>query len=73
MSAITQKLTEFTKNVKLDQENLDLFNLRISKDPDRSRLIVEMTSQLGVDFEGDTIENVLATLSGLFLSGNSGK
>lgn len=58
------------KDVKLDQENLDLLNLNVRKDQAKSRLVVTVTSELGVDFPGDTVENVIATIANTAL-GNS--
>ena len=46
-------------NVKIDQEGLDLLRVNLRKDPKKSRVVVRLTSEIGIDLPGDQLENLL--------------
>ena len=46
--------------VKIDQEGLDVLRVNLRKDPSKSRVILRLSSEVGIDLPGDQIENLLA-------------
>ena len=69
---LMEEFMEKVKGVKLDQEGLDILNVNARKDSERSRVNVTVTTELGIDFPGDTIENVLSMGFAAFKSGALG-
>lgn len=64
MSAITDKLKAAVGQVKIDNEGLDLVRINLRKDTKKSRAILRVTSELGIDLPGDAAENFLVLLVG---------
>lgn len=46
-------------NVKIDQEGLDLLRVNLRKDSERSRAVLRVTSEIGIDLPGDQLEHLL--------------
>lgn len=45
--------------VKIDQEGLDLLRVNLRKDSERSRAVLRVTSEIGIDLPGDQLEHLL--------------
>lgn len=45
--------------VKIDQEGLDLLRVNLCKDSERSRAVLRVTSEIGIDLPGDQLEHLL--------------
>lgn len=58
---IADKLKTALKTVKIDQEGLNLITVNLRNDPDRSRLVLTATSEVGINLPGDTMEQMLVT------------
>jgi hypothetical protein len=67
-------LKEQAKKVKFDNEGLDLLRVNLRKDPDplKSRAILRLSSEIGVDLPGDAAENFLVMVVGSIAGTDSG-
>ena len=45
--------------VKIDQKGLDLLRVNLRKDNERSRAVLRVTSEIGIDLPGDQLEHLL--------------
>lgn len=45
--------------VKIDQEGLDLLRVNLRKDSTKSRAILRLSSEIGIDLPGDQLEHLL--------------
>ena len=67
MPDIFDNLKDKVKDVKVNYQGLDI---KIRKDPDASQLLVSVTATGGLDFPGDSVENMIAMAFNAFQSGN---
>lgn len=59
MNKVVAAVKDAAKSVKLDQEGLDLLRVNLRKDPTRSRAILRLSSEIGIDLPGDQLENLI--------------
>lgn len=62
MDNFIQAAKQHLKDVRIDNEDLTVFSLDIIKDPRRSRVVVKIESEIGIDFPGDLVEDALVQL-----------
>lgn len=60
------------KNVKVDQDGLDLLKVNLRKDPNKSRLVVRVVSEIGVDLPGDAAESMIVGVADAIQGGTEG-
>ena len=58
--SLIDKAKEALKTCKIDQEGLNILTVNLRHDPERSRLVVTQTSEVGINLPGDTMEQMLA-------------
>lgn len=72
MSAITDFIKKATTNVKIDNDGLDLLRVNLRKDATKSRAVLRITSEIGIDLPGDAAEDALILVANAFLPKPSG-
>jgi hypothetical protein len=70
-SALMDKAKAALSSVKLDNDGLDLFRVNLRKDPNKSRALLRISTEIGIDLPGDMMEDTLVMIVSALTSGTA--